>query len=205
MRELRLENGLRQKDVAEKIGVCTASYGFYENWINKPDPETLVKLANLYNVSVDYLLGLTDDFGTRSAAPMSDTYSTEEQQVSVDTNFSLKLKELRQEKELTQIDIAKGINTSQRNISRWENGENEPTSSFVVKLAEYFNVTTDYLLGLEDDYGAKVAASIGDTYTAEERQLIEDFRQLNYYKRDLIKNNIKAMLPTEAESKKKKA
>lgn len=84
LRELRLENGLRQKDVAEKIGVCTASYGFYENWINKPDPETLVKLANLYNVSIDYLLGLTDDFGERTAAPSVDTYTAEEKQVIQD-------------------------------------------------------------------------------------------------------------------------
>lgn len=81
LRELRLENGLRQKDVAEKIGVCTASYGFYENWINKPDPETLVKLANLYGVSIDYLLGLTDDFGVRTAAPAGDAYSTDERQL----------------------------------------------------------------------------------------------------------------------------
>ncbi len=65
LKELRLEKGLRQKDVAEKIGVCTASYGFYENWINKPDPETLIKLAELYDVSIDYLLGVTDDFGVK--------------------------------------------------------------------------------------------------------------------------------------------
>lgn len=84
LKELRLENGLRQKDVAEKIGVCTASYGFYENWINKPDPETLVKLAKLYNVSIDYLLGITDDFGVSTAAPTSDTYTTEEKQIIQD-------------------------------------------------------------------------------------------------------------------------
>lgn len=114
LRELRLESGLRQRDVAEKIGVCTASYGFYENWINKPDPETLVKLANLYNVSIDYLLGVSDE------------------------------------------------------------------------------------------YGVKISVSKGDTYTAEERQLIEDFRQLTYARQKLIKDNIKAMLPAEAESTQKK-
>ena len=62
IRELRLERGLLQRDVAEKLGVSTQSYGNYENWINKPDPETLSKLADLFAVSVDYLLCREDEF-----------------------------------------------------------------------------------------------------------------------------------------------
>lgn len=116
----------------------------------------------------------------------------------------MRIKELRLENELTQIDVAKGIDTSQRNISRWENEENEPSASFVIKLATFFGVSADYLLELENDYGAKVAAPMVEAYTKEERQLIEDFRQLNHYKQELIKNNIKAMLPAEAESAQKK-
>lgn len=86
LRELRQENGLRQKDVAEQIGVCTASYGFYENWVNKPDPETLVKLADFFGVTIDYLLGRSDDFGTRTVAPMGDIehYSEEERKLIED-------------------------------------------------------------------------------------------------------------------------
>ena len=93
LRELRLEKGLRQKDVAEKIGVCTASYGFYENWVNKPDPETLVKLAALYDVSIDYLLGITDDFGARTTAPTGEVFSSEEKKLVEDyrtLNFACK-------------------------------------------------------------------------------------------------------------------
>ena len=63
LKELRLEKGMRQKDVAEKIGVSPQSYNFYENWVNKPDPETLIKLADLFEVSLDYLVGRADDFG----------------------------------------------------------------------------------------------------------------------------------------------
>ena len=120
----------------------------------------------------------------------------------------MRIKELRLENELTQIDVAKGIDTSQRNISRWENEENEPSSSFVIKLAAFFGVSADYLLGLENDYGARITAPMGDMvgerYTREERQLIEDFRQLTRLKQDLIKSNIKAMLPAETESAQKK-
>lgn len=95
----------------------------------------------------------------------------------------MRLKELRQENELTQFDVAKGIDTSQRNISRWENEDNEPSSSFVIKLAQYFNVSTDYLLGLEDDLGAKIAAPLApmsdDLYSSEERKLVEVYRSLS--------------------------
>ena len=67
----------------------------------------------------------------------------------------MRLKELRLEKNLTQTELAKAINTSQRNIGRWENGLNEPTSSFVMQLATYLEVSADYLLGLEDDFGVR--------------------------------------------------
>lgn len=122
----------------------------------------------------------------------------------MNTNFPQILKELRTDKSLSQISLANKLGYTQSNVSEWEKGSVEPKLSALVCIANFFDVSIDYLLGLEDDYGAKVASLQSDTYTTEERQLIEDFRQLNYYKRDLIKNNIKAMLPTDAESKKKK-
>ena len=61
----------------------------------------------------------------------------------------IKLKELREEIGYSQMQVAEAINTHQRNIGRWEKGENEPTSSFIIKLADFFNVSTDFLLGRE--------------------------------------------------------
>ena len=63
LRELRLAKGLTQKEVATAIKVSPQSYGYYENWVNKPDPETLIKLADLFECSIDYLLGRENDFG----------------------------------------------------------------------------------------------------------------------------------------------
>ena len=62
LKELRLAKKLTQKDVAEVIKVSPQSYGYYENWVNKPDPETLIKLADFFNCSIDYLLGRENDF-----------------------------------------------------------------------------------------------------------------------------------------------
>lgn len=66
LKELRVERGWRQKDVAEKLGISTQVYGNYENWINRPDPETLCKMADLFGVTVDYILGREDETGNAS-------------------------------------------------------------------------------------------------------------------------------------------
>lgn len=109
----------------------------------------------------------------------------------------MRLKELRQEKDLTQYEIAKGINTSQRNISRWENGDNEPSSTFIIKLANFFDVSTDYLLGLEDDFGVRTAAPIGDAYSSEEQRLISVYRSLSPDLRQTLWNLLATWTPTE--------
>ena len=64
--------------------------------------------------------------------------------------FKERLKELRVEKELSQIQLAKSIDVSQRSISSWETGFRQPDYDTLEKLAKFFNVTADYLLGIED-------------------------------------------------------
>lgn len=61
----------------------------------------------------------------------------------------MRLKELREERHLTQNDIAKEIKTSQTNIGRWEKELNEPAASFLIRLADFFQCSIDYLLGRE--------------------------------------------------------
>jgi len=60
LRELRQRKGLRQEQVAKLIGVNKSAISTYENDIRQPSFEILVRLANLYRVSTDYLLGQTN-------------------------------------------------------------------------------------------------------------------------------------------------
>lgn len=60
LRELRLNKGLRQEQVARLIGVNKSAISTYENDARQPSFEILVRLANLYRVSTDYLLGQTN-------------------------------------------------------------------------------------------------------------------------------------------------
>ena len=60
LRELRVNKRLRQEQVAKIIGVTKSTISAYENDLRQPSFEILLKLANLYCVSTDYLLGRTD-------------------------------------------------------------------------------------------------------------------------------------------------
>ena len=64
--------------------------------------------------------------------------------------FYQKLKELREEKELLQKQLGVELGVSQVTVARWETGNREPEFDMLIKIAKYFGVTTDYLLGLED-------------------------------------------------------
>lgn len=78
-------------------------------------------------------------------------------------NLGETIKQLRIEKTLTQPQLAKAIGVSNGIISTWENNLNEPKATYIKRLAIFFDVTTDYLLGLEDESGARVTSkySIG--------------------------------------------
>ena len=58
------------------------------------------------------------------------------------------IQELRKNNNLTQSELAILFSTTQRTISNWETGRNEPPYEMLIKYAKYFNVTTDYILGL---------------------------------------------------------
>ena len=62
--------------------------------------------------------------------------------------FFQRLKDLREEKGLTQKEIAYILNTTQRQYSRWETGEFEMPVSNYLKLAIYYNISLDYITGL---------------------------------------------------------
>ena len=64
--------------------------------------------------------------------------------------FAERLKELRNEKGLTQDQLAEATGLSQSALANWENGKRSPAAYAIMTLAKYFGVTTDYLLGMSD-------------------------------------------------------
>lgn len=65
--------------------------------------------------------------------------------------FNERLKELRTAQNLSQTKLSELTGIPQNNISQWETGLRTPNAKFVIKLAAFFNVTTDYILGVSDE------------------------------------------------------
>lgn len=65
------------------------------------------------------------------------------------------MKELRKEKGLTQKELAKILDTTDDSIFSWERGRSQPSIEVLRRICIVFEVSADYLLGLEDETGAK--------------------------------------------------
>jgi len=66
--------------------------------------------------------------------------------------FVSRLNELIKEKGITRYKLAKELGVNNQTIAFWANGVNEPKISYLYKLAVYFDVSSDFLLGLENEY-----------------------------------------------------
>ena len=94
------------------------------------------------------------------------------------------IKELRKSKRMTQRDLAEAMNVSQQTVGAWETERAIPGADTLSELADYFNVTTDYLLGREVKQPANnnrnekadlVAAHIDDDVSESDMKQITDF------------------------------
>ena len=66
-------------------------------------------------------------------------------------NIGERLKEWRNEKNLSQMELSKATGISQSSIARWELNKSEPTASDIIVLAKFFGESADYLLGIIND------------------------------------------------------
>jgi transcriptional regulator with XRE-family HTH domain len=68
----------------------------------------------------------------------------------MECKFREKVKELREEKELLQAELAVFLHVSKSAVSGWEVGRNQPNYETLLNIAKFFDVSTDYLLGYKD-------------------------------------------------------
>lgn len=123
-------------------------------------------------------------------------------------SFSQKAKELREYSGLSQKGLSEKIGISAAAIGFLELNENEPKGATVKAYAKYFNVTADYLLGLEDDFGARTspsAAPMGEGANAQERELLELFRTLSPYLQGLTLETVRGWAGADGNGLHKKA
>ena len=76
----------------------------------------------------------------------------------------------------SQVELAKRLRVAKQTVSNWENENIQPSIEMLVRLAKLFNVTTDYMLGLEREMQLNVEG-LPLSFVAHLSQIIDDYRQ----------------------------
>lgn len=106
LKQLRTKQGLTSEELCSKIGIKGGSYRNYERNDRKPDYDTLVKLANFYGVSTDYLLGRPD---AKPPEEPLDEFARKEHLKSLEKVFMKKYLALTEEQRDKVLDFLRGV------------------------------------------------------------------------------------------------
>ena len=104
----------------------------------------------------------------------------------MEEKFSVRIKELRLERGLSQLQLAKILKYTQSNICEWEKGTVEPKADALLSIADYFSVSIDYLLGRTDEMGELLVIDHSSDFTSKEKKLIANLRKLPKQSQDYV-------------------
>lgn len=143
LRWLRSQHKMTQIDLAQQLGdVTQAHISYLESHRSAPSLALVVRVAELFGVTTDYLLHDT------IPTPEYTAYHTDSQSRRLGTgSFGANLRRLRRQRGMTQVELAKHLGQlSQAAISAFELGDKTPSIPIVLQCAELFGVRTDDLL-----------------------------------------------------------
>ena len=141
IKNLRKEFNVSQHQLSKEIGYSHSIISNWESGTRTPCADAIIILSRYFQVSTDYVLKLSDD------NTMLHRFDDLNADMSI---LMMRLKELRLKSKLSQDRLAEKTGISQSALSNWEIGKGIPTSTAIITLARFFEVTTDYLLGESD-------------------------------------------------------
>jgi transcriptional regulator with XRE-family HTH domain len=140
LEKLRDEKDLLKKDVAKLVGVVESVYSEWENEKLSISTKRLYQLANLFEVSIDYMVGISAER----------IYIKNDNEIDIKL-VSSRLKEIRKSLNMTMRDLASKFNTTSSAISNYENGKYLILSPFLIELCKFSNYSIDWVLGRSDN------------------------------------------------------
>ena len=138
LKTIRADKNLTQNDIAEILNISRSAYKDYETQIKIIPIKHLVTLSNYYDISIDYILGISN----------INKYSEKKEIDKIEAGN--RLKELRKENQLTQKKLAEILNTTFSNIAFYEKGRNLIATPFLYMICKKYKISADYLLGRID-------------------------------------------------------
>jgi len=138
LKKIRFKLNKSQKEIASLLNVSRSSYSMWETNNDIIPIKRLILFCDTFRVSVDYALGFRDENNINVTS-----YCKE---VSI-----RRLKEFRKEYNLTQVKLARELNTVHPVIVNYENGKNIIATPFLCEICSKYKISADYLLGRVDE------------------------------------------------------
>lgn len=107
------------------------------------------------------------------------------------SDFKEKIRELRKNKGYFQKDIAKALNIEVNTYGAWERGNSEPPIDIIRKLADFYNVSTDYLFDREEEDGRIIIQE--PELPSDEKKILEEYRTLSPELKALSRDYFKSL------------
>ncbi len=133
--DIREDADMKQDEMAELLKTTQSNYSRWENGKELIPLKKLNLLCNYFNVSMDYVIGFT-----RKNIPNG------KHEINLKI-IGKNIKTLREKNNITQIQLAKLLNTSQSTISGAENGKNILLMAFALQIVQEYHVSLDWLCG----------------------------------------------------------
>ena len=136
--DLREYKDLSQIKLADYLGITQQTYSLWEKGTKIIPLKHLNSLSNFYEISMDYIVGLTDEKNNLGIIKLTELNKNE---------IGSRIKKIREDNNLTLRDLAKELNTTSSTISAYETGKTLILTAFAYQICIKYNVSLDWLCG----------------------------------------------------------
>lgn len=109
-------------------------------------------------------------------------------------SFDAILKKLRKDRNATQKEVSQAIGADQQTLRRYESGERKPDTEMLLRIAKYYNVSADYLLGLSENSTVEPDMKAAVKCTGLSEKSIEKLKRINHFNADGSENPDKSFI-----------